>query len=218
MSDENTSALSQAANQFLLQLVMELKTGNIRRCEALGIPPDVIRLLRNITLEELQCVCNSKVSVLSFAVNSDNLIRLINYAREECLRTERIDRALTLGASIEIMRHYFGINGCDVAMRRRIAGISVRDGREYALSDEALADVWHHWGRSGTEDLLDTSSLDALMLISEETNLSLTAVWRAVREFVAPRTQRGERLKKAKMTHKGTRKEKCDRNVAGGPI
>ncbi|MGR7527189.1 DUF2857 domain-containing protein [Klebsiella aerogenes] len=194
MSD--VSAISQAANHFLLQLVMELKTGNIRRCESLGIPPDVIRMLRDITLEELQCVCSSKVSVLSFAVNSENLIRLVDYAREECQRNERIDRALTLGASIEIMRHYFGLNGCDVAMRRRIAGIAVRDGREYTLSDDELARVWHHWVRSRTADLYETSSLDALMLISEETNLSLTAVWRAVREYVSPRTRRSERMKK----------------------
>lgn len=194
MSDK--SAISQAANHFLLQLVMELKTGNIRRCESLGIPPDVIRMLRDITLEELQCVCNSKVSVLSFVVDSENLIRLIDYAREECQRNERIDRALTLGASIEIMRHYFGLNGCDVAMRRRIAGIAVRDGREYTLSDDELASVWHHWVRSRTADLYETSSLDALMLICEETNLSLTAVWRAVREYVSPRTRRSERMKK----------------------
>ncbi|HAT1683772.1 TPA: DUF2857 domain-containing protein [Klebsiella oxytoca] len=208
MSDK--SAISQAANHFLLQLVMELKTGNIRRCEALGIPPDVIRMLRDMTLEELQCVCSSKVSVLSFAVNSDNLIRLIDYAREECQRNERIDRALALGASIEIMRHYFGINGCDVAMRRRIAGITVRDGREYTLSDDELASVWHHWVRSSATDLYETSSLDALMLISEETNLSLTAVWRAVREYVTPRTRRSNLLKKR------ARGDRSPPDVAGG--
>jgi len=195
MQGNNTSGLSQAANQILLQLVMELKTGNTRRCEALGLSADAIRALKNITLEELQCVCNSRVSVLSFAVNTDNLLRLMEYARDECQRNERIDRALTLGASIEIMRHYFGLNGCDVAMRRRIAGIKVRDGREYTLSDEDLADVWNIWVRSGSEDLYETSSLDALMLISEETNMSLTAVWRAVREYVAPRTRRSLQLK-----------------------
>ncbi|MGR7122046.1 DUF2857 domain-containing protein [Klebsiella aerogenes] len=194
MSD--TSAISQAANHFLLHLVMELKAGNIRRCEALGIPPEVIRMLRGMTLEELQCVCSSKVSVLSFAVNSDNLLRLIDYARQECQRNETMDRALALGASIEIMHHYFGINGCDVAMRRRIAGIVVRDGREYALSDDDLVRVWHHWVRSSATDLYETSSLDALMLISEETSLSLTAVWRAVREYVTPRNRRSVRLKK----------------------
>ena len=195
MQDNNTSGLSQAANQILLQLVMELKTGNTRRCEALGLPADIIRTLRNITLEELQCVCNSRVSVLSFAVNTNNLLRLIEYARDECQRNERVDRALTLGASIEIMRHYFGLNGCDVAMRRRIAGIKVRDGREYTLSDEELAEVWELWVRSGSEDLYEASSLDVLMLISEETNMSLTAVWRAVREFVTPRTRRGQQLR-----------------------
>jgi hypothetical protein len=216
MSD--ISALSQAANQFLLQLVMELKTGNVRRCEALGIPPEVIRMLRDMTLEELQCVCGSKVSVLSFAVNLDNLIRLIEYAREECQQNERIDRALVLGASIEIMRHYFGLNGGDVAMRRRIAGISVRDGREYTLNDDELTEVWHHWMRSGMEDLYETTSLDTLMLISEETNLSLTAVWRAVREYVTPRTRRSVRFKKNQPVQQTAAGEKYHSNVTGeGP-
>lgn len=212
MQDNNTSGLSQAANQMLLQLVMELKTGNTRRCEALGLPADVIRTLKNITLEELQCVCNSRVSVLSFAVNTDNLLRLIEYARDECQRNERVDRALTLGASIEVMRHYFGLNGCDVAMRRRIAGITVRDGRECTLNDEELAEVWELWVRSGSEDLYDTSSLDALMLISEETNMSLTAVWRAVREFVTPRTRRGQQLKEK---HPSVKNNKPRTKVSG---
>ncbi|EKC4151774.1 DUF2857 domain-containing protein, partial [Salmonella enterica subsp. enterica] len=33
-------SLSQAANTLLFNLVMELKSGNIRRCEALGLEPE----------------------------------------------------------------------------------------------------------------------------------------------------------------------------------
>lgn len=36
-------SLSQSTNQLLLTLVMELKSGNLRRCEALGLTAEEIR-------------------------------------------------------------------------------------------------------------------------------------------------------------------------------
>ncbi len=45
-----TFSLAQGANSLLFNLVMELRGGNIRRCEALGLKPEEMRLLRSLTI------------------------------------------------------------------------------------------------------------------------------------------------------------------------
>ncbi|MGX8042914.1 STY4526/YPO1902 family pathogenicity island replication protein [Proteus mirabilis] len=45
--------LAQAGNHLLTELVMEIKSGNLRRCEALGLTDNEIRLLNSLTIEDL---------------------------------------------------------------------------------------------------------------------------------------------------------------------
>ncbi|WP_317471983.1 DUF2857 domain-containing protein, partial [Cronobacter sakazakii] len=102
-------------------------------------------------------------------------------ARTEQKRLQRIDRALALGGSIELMANYFGLSSTDVAARRRIAGIDVRPGRGNALGDEENAALWRQWQKSGVEDAESADGLDVMMLAAEQMNVSLTSVWHAVR-------------------------------------
>lgn len=65
--------LSRAANGFLLDLVMELKNGFIRRCDKMGLTGEEIAALKDMTIEDIHYICNSEVSVLSFQINHENL-------------------------------------------------------------------------------------------------------------------------------------------------
>lgn len=47
---------------------------------------------------------NTQVSLLTFRINHTNLNTMLAQARREQTRTQRIDRALTLGGSIEMMQ------------------------------------------------------------------------------------------------------------------
>lgn len=125
----NTNSLSQTTNSLLTQLVMDLKSGYIRRCESLGLQPKEMKMLQSLTIEDLHYLANSEVSVLSFQINHENLMRMLQQARTEQKRLQRIDRALAFGGSIELLQHYFGLSSVEVAARRRIAGIGVRPGR-----------------------------------------------------------------------------------------
>ena len=70
---------------------------------------------------------------------------MLQHARREQQRMQRIDRALVLGGSIEMMQHYFGLSTVEVAARRRMTGINIRQGRCAALSDDENAALWHQW-------------------------------------------------------------------------
>ncbi|MCW6034415.1 DUF2857 domain-containing protein [Pantoea sp. JK] len=174
--------LARAANGFLLDLVMELKNGFIRRCDKMGLTSEEIATLKDVTIEDIHYIVNSEVSVLSFQINQDNLARLITQARDDQTRKQRIDRALALGGSIKLMEHFFGLMSNDVAARRRIAGIKVRAGRGTVLSEEQSTELWEIWAAndSKTPRSETDEGLDLMLLAAEQMDISLTAVWNTV--------------------------------------
>ncbi|RLM24722.1 hypothetical protein BIY29_08355 [Brenneria alni] len=174
---------SQSANNLLTQLVMDLKSGYIRRCESLGLKQEEMQLLQSLTIEDLHYIANSSVSVLQFSLHHENFYRLVQHARREQMRIQRIDRALSLGGSIELMQHMFGLSSLEVASRRRIAGIDVRPGRGVVLNEDESAALWQRWQLAAVEDADSGEGLDVMMLASEQMDVSLTAVWHAVRSW-----------------------------------
>ncbi|WP_127958601.1 DUF2857 domain-containing protein [Serratia microhaemolytica] len=175
--------LSQAANGLLMQLVLDLKNGYLRRCEALGIAREEMQMLLSLSLEELHYLSNSEVSVVSVSIDHNNLVSMLQRARQEQQRMQRVDRALALGASIELMQTFFGLTSSDVATRRRIAGISARSGRSSTLGDEESAEIWRQWKKSEVKDAESLDGLEVMMLAAEQLNIPLTAVWHAVKSW-----------------------------------
>ena len=173
--------LSQATNGLLMQLVMDLKSGYLRRCEALGLSREEMQMLQGLSIEEIHYLSNSEVSVLRLDINHNNLVRMLQQARTEQKRLQRIDRALALGGSIELMAFYLGLSSGDVAARRRISGIDVRPGRGITLSDDENSELWRLWQKAGINDVESVDGLDVMMLCAEQMNIPLTAIWHAVR-------------------------------------
>ncbi|HGU5228636.1 TPA: DUF2857 domain-containing protein [Escherichia coli O146:H21] len=173
--------LSQATNGLLMQLVMDLKSGYLRRCEALGLSREEMQMLQGLSIEEIHYLSNSEVSVLRLDINHNNLVRMLQQARTEQKRLQRIDRALALGGSIELMAFYFGLSSVDVAAQRRISGIDVRPGRGITLSDDENSELWRLWQKAGINDVESVDGLDVMMLCAEQMNIPLTAIWHAVR-------------------------------------
>ncbi|WP_244566680.1 STY4526/YPO1902 family pathogenicity island replication protein, partial [Escherichia coli] len=57
------NSLSQATNGLLMQLVMDLRSGYLRRCESLGLAREEMQMLQGLTIEEIHYLSNSEVSV-----------------------------------------------------------------------------------------------------------------------------------------------------------
>lgn len=167
-------------NALLTQIVMELKSGNIRRCEAMGLTLEEIQELNSLTVEDLHYLVNTQVSLLTFRINHTNhtnLNTMLAQARREQTRTQRIDRALTLGGSIELMQHFFGLTATEVSSRRRLVGVVTRQGRSQIPTEEQELAVWQQWKASSVDNLESLDALEAMMLIAEQQDISLTAVW-----------------------------------------
>jgi hypothetical protein len=175
--------LAQATNAILTHLLMELKSGNIRRCESLGMTIDEVRQLSQLTVDDLHYLMQSTVSVLDLSINHDYFWIIVNQARTEQKRLQRIDRALVLGGSIELMQHYFGLTTAEVSTRRRLNDIETHQGRTQAPSEDADAGIWRQWKASKLTGPDSHEALDIMMLAAEQNNVSLTAVWTRVNSW-----------------------------------
>ncbi|EEF7941230.1 DUF2857 domain-containing protein [Salmonella enterica subsp. diarizonae] len=178
-------SLSQSTNQLLLTLVMELKSGNLRRCEALGLTAEEMRMLRELSADDLLYLSESRVNLLDLRIHHENLGLMLTQARREQKRMERIDRALALGASIEMMQRYFGLDSSEVSGRRRLGGIRTRKGRSSAADAELESVLWPQWQKSGAGTPDSVESLDVMMLMAETHGVNLTTIWTLVKAWCA---------------------------------
>ncbi|MBA4823467.1 DUF2857 domain-containing protein [Pantoea ananatis] len=186
----NQQNLPGATASILSSLLMDLKSGNIRRCESLGLSVEEIRALSGLSLDELHYINQSKVSVLDVKFNHENFWLILNQARNEQARMLMIDRALELGGSMELMNEYFGMSPSDVSSRRRLMGIESRQGRTQSLAEEQDALLWNEWKNTGLESPESHKALEVMMLAAELHGLSLTAVWTKVCQWCREASKR----------------------------
>lgn len=175
--------LTQAGNQLLTELVMDIKNGSLRRCEAFGLTDDEIRLLNNLTIDDLHFLSQSPVSIITCQIHRENLRLLLTRAKEMQCQNMIIERCLTLGASIELLNHYFGLIPSEVSVRRRLSGIRMGVGRSQSLTDEQRTELWHRWQQGGSPTLDNQSGLMLMILCAEHMNVSLTTVWNMMQEW-----------------------------------
>ncbi|EAB4410648.1 DUF2857 domain-containing protein [Salmonella enterica] len=178
-------SLSQSSNQLLFTLVAELKSGNLKRCEDLGLTPEEMGMLTALSTDDLLYLAESRVSVLNLRVHHENLGLMLAQARREQKRMERIDRALALGASIEMMQKFFGLDTSEVSGRRRLGGIRTRKGRSSAADATLEPALWSQWQDAGMDNPDSVESLDVMMLMAETHGVNLTTVWTLVRGWCA---------------------------------
>lgn len=177
-------------NALLTQVLMELKSGNLRRCEAMGLTLEEIQELNQLTVEDLHYLVNSSVSILTFRINHTNLNMMLAQARQEQIRLQRIDRALALGGSIEMMQCYFGLTAAEVSARRRLAGIATRQGRNQTPGEEEEIAIWEQWRTAKIDNLDSLEALEVMMLIAEQQDIALTSVWTLVKSWVGEQQRR----------------------------
>ncbi|MDC9612941.1 DUF2857 domain-containing protein [Xenorhabdus khoisanae] len=190
--------IAGAGNGFLTDLVMEIKGGNLRRCESIGLNQEEIRMLNNITIEDLYYLSCSTVSVITFQIHHENLFLILEQSRLEQERNQCIERALALGASTEMINRYFGLVPFEVSARRRLAGIRVSVGRSSNLSEEDTRIICQRWQKAKISNVNSHDGLEMMMLLAEELSVSLTATWNVIQKLLESESQRLSSLSKKK--------------------
>lgn len=164
-----------------------LKEGNIRHCEALGFTYNELEAINGLSVDELFILSRASAQFLHVSIQHEVLRQLLAQTKQEIQLQQRINRAIVLGGSIELLSQFFGLSSGEISARRRFIGISVSQGRTRIPDEEIDAQIWKKWQQCRPDNLLSMDTLDAMMNITEsfsgETGgdpLSLTVVWNRI--------------------------------------
>lgn len=164
---------------MLNQVLHELRHGRLQRCKALGLGDEDIEVLQSLPPTTLSHLAHSTIAWVEIKVDTTVLRRLIAQAERDELNERLINRALKLGASSNIMYRCFGLDHSDTALRRRILKIETHRGRPVQLRENQEHAVWNRWRQLRAEDP-DSEPLDAMMMLAEEQQISLTLIWQQI--------------------------------------
>ncbi|RLU09121.1 hypothetical protein CS078_13290 [Pseudomonas prosekii] len=173
------NVLNQA---MLTQVLHELRQGNLQRCKALGLGEDDIYLLQSLPPTTLSRLAHATVPWVEVKIDSPVMHRLIEQAERDEQNERLINRALKLGASSTIMYQCFGLAHSETALRRRLLKIEIRKGRPQHLSEAQEHALWQRWCQLRVQDGSE-DQLDAMMMLAEEQQISLTIVWQQIDQY-----------------------------------
>lgn len=181
MIDESVSMPSgHSANALLMQLLLDIKRGQLSRCESMGLNISDIRAINQLSFDDLQYLMSSEVCVVQMHVDRKLLSILLEQARRSRWTQQMIDRALVLGASMAMMRDYFGLTTHVVATRRRLLDIEVQKGRSSLLNESQDQQLWLAWRQLGAQPVDSLEGLDVMMILAERNGYSLTTIYRSL--------------------------------------
>ena len=175
-----TPSINQAV---LTQVVQALKEGHIRYCESLGFSPQELCELTRLTADDILFLSNSPVQFMNVSIDHDMLSKMLARTGQERQFQQRLEEALSLGASIEFVNHYFGLSTLEVCARRRLIGLFVRQGRNLAPDEDTEVLVWNTWQKVDVKKLDSPQALQAMMDIAREHDLSLTVIWKLLKQW-----------------------------------
>ncbi|ENY2965806.1 DUF2857 domain-containing protein [Salmonella enterica] len=171
----------------LTDVLHALKEGNIRHCEALGFTYNELEAINRLSVDELFILSRSSAQFLHVTIQHEVLRQLLAQTRQEILLQQRINRAITLGGSIELLNQFFGLSSGEISARRRFIGITVSQGRTRIPDEETDARIWRQWQQHRPDNLFSMEAIDIMMDIAEnlsgetaEDALSLTVVWNRI--------------------------------------
>ena len=169
----------------LTDALQALKEGNIRRCEALGFTYDELNAINQLSLDELFIVSRASAQFMNVTIHHEVFRQLLAQSRQEVHLQQRINRAIALGGSIEILSLFFGLSSNEISARRRLLGISISQGRTQIPDENTDATIWIRWQKLRPENIESLDALDTMMQITEELASqeeapSLTVVWNRI--------------------------------------
>lgn len=179
----NPHPLNQAV---IAQALHDLRNGQLRRAKSMGFEDEDLDALKHPAMASL--LANAVVSWCSVTVNRDVLRRLLDQMDNVTKEIQVIDRLLRLGASTEIISHFYGLTHQEIAVRRSVIGLPKRKGRHPVLTEEQDSELWNQWSESvkvrGVALTDETAMLGVAADLAESMNLPISVIWSAIGRWI----------------------------------
>lgn len=170
-------------NQVVLsEILVNLQEGNINVCRNYGFSKQELQEIEKLSMEEIYDLANTKAPFAKVEINHEAFWRLVATVRMNSQERRLIDRALMLGASIQMLNAYFGLTTSKVSARRSLLGRQEPMGRKPAATEEEEKLIWDLWQsrKNDVQTIESIEGLEVLILIAEETGINLTEIWKLV--------------------------------------
>lgn len=177
------SAVNLKINEAVINYVLtNIREGKIGYCRQLGFDERELAEINSLSNSELQDVCDSTLNFVDIKLNHKLFWSLLESAKKKSRDLNKIDRCLELGISGKMLSQRFGWGSSEISGRRKLLGVAEKSGRkENASEDEehALYELWKKHQPDNLQTMYDKNQgLDILILLSEESGLSMAEVWR----------------------------------------
>lgn len=178
---------SHPLNQAVVaQALHDLRNGQLRRCKAMGFDDKDLEALKQPALVSL--LINASVSWCTVTVNREVLQRLLHQVSSVEQEIEKVDRMLRLGASTDMVHHFYGLTHEEIALRRNLLQLPKRKGRHPVLSETEDVRLWELWTdvirQQGTDLSDELAMLNVTLDIAEEMKLPASVLWSTIHKWI----------------------------------
>ncbi len=155
---------------MLAQILHNLRIGDLRRCQAMGLDHELIALIQHPAAASL--LVNSSALWCHAAVDAEAVKNLLNSRQRDSEEERLVQRAIRLGATASMLKHFFGLTAQQVAQQRLLLNLPARSGRFAELPESP--ELWYRFLDLMEEHEGDPSDpyalLDVAMMLTEEIN------------------------------------------------
>lgn len=175
-----------------------INEGKIECLIEMGFTIEHLKQLKELSYSQITYIANSSVLLMQVNIDSELFGVILARAKEFQERNHIIDKAHSLGASIEILNKYFGLSTSDVSSSRKLKNLNISRGRFRKPDEHEKLVIWEQWKLKTNEnpDIVVNDDLNRLLVYMDITQhvsmtsddgiepLTLTSVIKELEQFI----------------------------------
>lgn len=122
-------SVSNNINLAILNMVHNfINEGKIHSLIEMGFTIEHLKQMKELSYSQVTYIANSPVLLIQVTIDTKLFDVVLARAKEFEERSHIIDKAYSLGASIEILNKYFGLSTSDISCSRKLKDLTVSKG------------------------------------------------------------------------------------------
>jgi len=174
---------SRMISTMLVTALETCREGDVGLAEKLGLSVEVMRQLDKLKPDQIANISGNYMRDITaleiLQVDAGKLARFVKAAAEETMMNEMIDEYLLHGACKTMMGELFGLRSTQVANRKKFLNIPTVKGRLRVSTLDQQKFIYDAWLAS----IKVTDLRERYLIVAKETGLSLSRIFREVKEI-----------------------------------
>ena len=133
-------------NLSILHMVQNgINQGKIQSLLDMGFTIEQLQRMKDLSYNQIAHIASSQVLLIDVQINPQMFDVILDRAQEHEERLRLIDKAISLGASIEVLNTYFGLSTADISSSRKLKDLAISKGRLRKPTEHEKMVIWEKW-------------------------------------------------------------------------